>query len=98
MGPANPLYLAWCAATRKTLNGNVARPDLAVSLHGAMRAITIEAAYSWREEERIGSIKVGKTANFTILDRNPYKGTADQLKDIKVLGTIFEGRDFPVSK
>jgi len=98
MGPANPLYLAWCAITRTTNNGNVVRPDLALSRHAALKAITIDAAYSWREEERIGSIKAGKTANFTILKENPYKVDVQKLKDIAVASTVFEGRMFPVEK
>ena len=71
------------------------RPDLALSIHGAMRGITIEAAYSWRMEDSIGSIKKDKIANFTIIDKNPYKVAPDALKDIKVWGTVFEGELFP---
>ncbi|MBL8002292.1 MAG: amidohydrolase [Flavobacteriales bacterium] len=97
MGPADPLYLAWCAVTRTTHEGHVVRPDLAVSRHTALRAITIEAAYSWRMEEELGSIKVGKKANFTVLAKNPYRVPIAELKDIPVQATVFEGRLFPVA-
>lgn len=97
IGPSDPLYLAWSAVTRKSLDGKkVHRPDLALSVHGAMRGITIEAAYSWRMENELGSIKPGKIANFTIIEENPYKVDPDHLKDIEVLSTVFEGRYFPV--
>lgn len=95
IGPSDPLYLAWSAVTRTSLNGKVHRPDLALSVHGAMKGITIEAAYSWRMENEIGSIKVGKIANFTIIDKNPYQVSPDGLKDIGVWGTVFEGIIFP---
>ncbi|MDT0553857.1 amidohydrolase [Urechidicola vernalis] len=98
MAPANPLYLAWCAITRETLNGNHPRPDLRLSLHQALRGITIDAAQSWRMENELGSIKNGKIANFTILKNNPYKVEAEKLKDIEVLGTVFEGNHFPIIK
>lgn len=98
MGPSDPLYLAWCAVTRTTLSGNTPRPDLALSLHGALKAITIDAAQSWRMEAEIGSIKAGKKANFTILDQNPYRAGARRLKDIKVLATIFEGKYYPARR
>lgn len=98
MGPADPLFLAWCAVTRKNVNGKVFRKDLALSKHAALKAITIDAAYSWSEEHNIGSIKVGKTANFTIIDKNPYKENDDRLKDINVLATVFEGKSYPIDK
>lgn len=95
IAPANPLYLAWCATTRETLNGNHPRKDLVLSLHQALRAITIDAAQSWRMENKLGSIKVGKIANFTIMNKNPYKIGAEKLKNIKIWGTVFEGSIFP---
>lgn len=98
MAPADPLFLAWSAATRDTNEGNTLRPDLALSRHAALRAITIDAAYSWRMEDSLGSIKPGKIANFTILQKNPYDVTLDKLKDIPVYATVFEGELFPVSQ
>ncbi len=98
IAPADPLYLAWCATTRETLNGNHPRKDLALSLHQALRGITIDAAQSWRMEDELGSIKVGKIANFTILDKNPYTVGAKKLRDIKIWGTVFEGKIFMVKK
>jgi len=97
MAPADPLFLAWSATTRTTNEGTTLRPDLALSRDTAMRAITIDAAYSWRMDHELGSIKAGKIANFTILERDPYAVPADELKDIPVYGTVFEGRLFPVT-
>jgi len=98
IAPADPLFLAWSAVTRKSLSGNPLRPDLAMSVDGAMRAITIDAAYSWGMEDRLGSITVGKVANFTILGENPYDVDPDHLKDIEVHATVFEGKLFPIKK
>jgi predicted amidohydrolase YtcJ len=98
MAPADPLYLAWAAVTRDTLEGGSVMPELGLSVDKALRAITIDAAYSWRMEDEIGSIAVGKVANFTILDENPYEVSRQQLKDVGVWGTVFEGRVFPVSR
>ena len=96
IAPADPLFLVWSAVTRETLSGKALRPDLAMSVDGAMRAITIDAAYSWGMEEKLGSIEVGKVANFTILDENPYDVDPDHLKDIDVHATVFEGELFPI--
>jgi len=96
MGPANPLYLAWCAVNRVTQSGRVARPDLAISVDQALRAITINAAYSWRMEKDLGSIEPHKIANFTVLDEDPYAVAPMHLKDIELWGTVFEGDKFPI--
>ncbi len=47
-------------------------------------------------EDVLGSIAVGKVANFTILDENPYDVDPNRLKDIDVHATVFEGEIFPV--
>jgi len=95
MGPAAPLTLAWCAVNRRTASGRTAGPEQRISVHDALRAITIEAAYSWRLEGELGSITPGKLANFTILADDPYAVDPLALKDIPVLGTVYEGRWSP---
>ncbi|WP_263997791.1 amidohydrolase [Mycobacterium yunnanensis] len=95
MGPADPLTLAWCAVNRITPSGRVAGPEQRVSVHDALRAVTVEAAYSWRMEDDLGSITVGKTATFTVLAEDPYAVEPERLNDIQVLGTVFEGRWYP---
>ncbi len=72
MAPAKPLQLVWAAVNRLTFEGNVAGPEHIVPLDLALRAVTIDAAYSIQMEKRVGSIEVGKDANLTILDSSPY--------------------------
>lgn len=96
MGPSDPLYLAWCGVNRITPSGRVAGPEQRVSVDQALRAITIEAAYSWQKETELGSIAPGKIANFTVLDADPYAVPPETLKDVPVWGTVFEGRVFPI--
>lgn len=98
IAPANPLYLAWAAATRQTAEGNVLRPDLALSPEAALRAITLDAAYSWGMENTLGSIEVGKIANFTVLDQNPVTTDPQSWPSIEVQATVFEGMLFPVRR
>ncbi|TFH91157.1 amidohydrolase [Vibrio ouci] len=98
MAPSDPLLLAWSAVTRQTNEGKVLRPDLALSLDAALRGITIEAAYSWGMEDTLGSIEVGKKANFTILEQDPYKVDINKLKDIPIYATVFESKLFPIDK
>jgi len=98
MGPASPLNFLWCAVNRVTPSGRVAGPEQRIGVDDALRAVTIEAAYSWRQEHEIGSIAPGKIANFTVLDEDPYAVEPMRLKDIRVWGTVFEGTVYPVAR
>jgi hypothetical protein len=96
MAPAKPLQLVWAAVNRNTVEGPVMGPQHKVSVDVALRAVTIDAAYSIQQEKKVGSIEVGKDANLTILDQSPYAVAPQKLKDIKVWGTMLEGRVQPV--
>jgi predicted amidohydrolase YtcJ len=39
----------------------------------------------------VGSVAVGKKADFAVLDRDPYALGAARLNEVKVQGVIFEG-------
>ena len=57
---------------RLTYEGQVAGPRHKVSLDAALKAITIDAAHSIQQENKVGSIEVGKDANLTVLEQIPY--------------------------
>lgn len=96
IAPTDPLFLAWSAVNRQTNEGNVVGAEQRIGVHDALRAITIEAAYSWQRENDLGSIAPGKIANFTVLEQDPYKVKPTNLKDVAIWGTVFEGRLFPI--
>jgi hypothetical protein len=91
MAPVDPLYLAWISANRVTIGENVKAPNERLSLDKALRAVTIEAAQVIGMDTMVGSIAVGKKADFSVLDRDPYVVGAAGLRDLKVRGVIFEG-------
>lgn len=95
MAPIDPLYLAWVASNRITLDGNAKAPKERLSLDKALRAVTIEAAQVIGLDAMVGSIATGKKADFTVLDKDPYVVGAAKLRDVKVQGVLFEGRWFP---
>ena len=92
MAPINPLYLAWIAANRITVAGNLRGAPERLSVDKALRAITIEAAQVIGMDALVGSITAGKKADFAVLDRDPYARGAAGLNAVKVQGVIFEGR------
>jgi predicted amidohydrolase YtcJ len=89
--PLDPMFVLWTASERTTRSGVVLGPDERVSVAQALRAITIDAAYQYFEENSKGSIERGKLADFVILDRNPLNATGAALRSIRVLETIKEG-------
>ena len=89
MAPAEPLTLAWTAINRITSQGTAITQDQRIDVFTAMKAITITAAHTLELDNKIGSIKVGKTANFTILAENPFKVEKKHIKDIFIVGSIY---------
>jgi hypothetical protein len=98
MAPGQPLLLMWAGVNRITNDGNVRGPEQRVSRLGALKAVTLEAAYSLQQEKEVGSIVPGKLANFTILGDNPVTCDPVKIKDIPVWGTVHEGRVLPVKR
>ena len=96
MAPGQPLFLMWSGVNRITNDGNLRGPEQRVSPLGALKAVTLDAAYSMQLEKEVGSIVSGKLANFTILADNPLTVDPMKIKDIRVWGTVHEGRVIPV--
>ena len=91
MAPAEPLTLAWTAVNRMTDKETLVSQDQRVDVFTAMQGITINAARTLQLENEKGSIKVGKIANFTLLNENPFKVKKMHIKDIEVAGVVFRG-------
>ncbi|CZF79818.1 N-substituted formamide deformylase precursor [Grimontia celer] len=92
MAPAQPLALVWAAVNRIGLSGeSVMGPEERITVDEAMRAITIDAAYTARLEDQIGSIDIGKYANFTVLEQSPYNVEPESIRDIDIAATVYRG-------
>jgi len=90
--PIDQLFVVWTAVNRVSRGGEVIGPDQRITPLEALKAITINAAYQYFEENSKGSIEPGKLADLVILDRNPLKVDPMAIRDIKVVETIKEGR------
>lgn len=84
------LETIWCATNRITRDG-VHLEGEEISVLDALRAITVNAAYQYFEEDKKGSIEVGKLADFVILDMNPLEIPKENIRDITVLETYKYG-------
>jgi predicted amidohydrolase YtcJ len=92
MAPADPLFLMWCAVNRITPSGRTAGPEQRIDAERALRAVTIDAAYSIELEDEIGSIRPGKKADLTVLSDDPLIVDPRNIRNIRVIDTIFAGR------
>jgi predicted amidohydrolase YtcJ len=90
--PLSPLLVAEIAATRTGADGEtVLAPGERIPVEHALRAITVDAAYILRQDHRIGSIEVGKLADFTVLADDPLEVAPTELGSIEVVDTILGG-------
>ena len=92
VSPPTPVINVQTAVTRRTRAGNVHGIDQAISLDDALRAQTINAARTLRRDHLVGSIAVGKYADFVELTADPYAVDPAQLAvSAQVAGTWVGG-------
>ena len=94
VSPVDPLFTLWCAANRVTAKGRVLGPAERIAAYDALRLMTYNAAYLLHLDHEIGSIRVGKRADFAVLGEDPLAIDPMGLRDIPVEGTILGGRVF----
>lgn len=82
----------WCAVNRRTSGGYVLGAEERIPVEEALKAVTIHAAWQYGEDGEKGSITPGKSADFVILDRDPYKTDPEALREIRILQTIKAGK------
>jgi predicted amidohydrolase YtcJ len=77
--------------TRRSRSGDIIGPDQRVDVITALKAMTLWPAYQYFEEDRKGSIEVGKLADLVILSDDPTAVDPETLDRLIVAETIKEG-------
>ena len=88
----NLLQVVWATVNRVSRSGKVMGPDERTTPLEALKAVTLWGAYEHFEDDRKGSIEVGKLADLVILSDNPLTIDPMQINTIRVLETIKEGK------
>lgn len=93
--PINPIASFYASVSRKTLKGEPEggyEPNQKMTRQEALKSYTLDAAYGAFQEEDLGSITVGKRADFTIFSQDMMTVDEDQLLNTRVVGTIVDGK------
>jgi len=77
--------------TRRSRSNRIMGEDQRVSPYVGLQAMTIWPAFQIFEEDRKGSIEVGKLADFVILSGNPLEVDPETIDQLQVVETMKEG-------
>ncbi|MDF1702268.1 MAG: amidohydrolase [Planctomycetota bacterium] len=86
------LPVAAAAVNRKTSSGAPLGLDQKITPFQALRAITHDAAWQYFQEDRKGTLEVGKVADLVILEADPLAIDPAKMSGIRVLETIKDGK------
>ena len=90
----NPFLGFYAAITRQNTEGEPLGgwyPDQRMTRTEALRAMTLDAAYSSFDEGRVGSIEPGKRADFIVIDRDVMTVEPRDIPGTRVLRTVIDG-------
>ncbi len=87
----DPITNFHAAVTRRTSDGSVFYPDQRMTRMEALRSMTHDAAWAVFEEDRKGSLEVGKLADITVLSHNLLTVPEQEISKTVVLYTVVGG-------
>jgi len=84
--PIDPLFGVWAAVTRESF------AEESLTVEEALKTYTLNAAYASFDENKKGTIEVGKFADVTVLSDDLLNIPAEEIKSVKVEMTIVDGK------
>ena len=91
----DPRFGLYAAATRTDAAGMPKggwHPEDKLTAYEALRGFTLDAAYAGFAEDEVGSLAVGKRADFVILAQDPLAIDPSQLRELDVQSTWVDGK------
>lgn len=92
VAPLDPMAVLWSAVNRVSRSGEQIGPDQRVTPLEGLKAMTINVAYQYGEQDSKGTLTAGKRADLVVLDANPLKVEPMKIRDIKVVETVKDGK------
>ena len=95
MGVPNSIYMAADRSLSNVADGKDTQRNIAegITREQALRAMTINVAYQFHQENRMGSIEFGKLANMTVFDCDFLHDDLGKVAKAKVVATIVDGEE-----
>ncbi|WP_255323063.1 amidohydrolase [Lysobacter sp. K5869] len=90
----DPRLGLFAAATRTDAEGKPLggwHPEEKLTAYEALRGFTLNAAYAGFAENEVGSLAVGKRADFVVLEQDPLAIDPQRLRELTLLGTYVDG-------
>jgi len=84
--PINPLLGVWAAVARKSFG------EESLTVEEALRTYTLNAAYASFDEDKKGTIEVGKFADLTFLSENLVEVPPDKIRNVMVEMVLVDGK------
>lgn len=86
------IRLMYNTVNRVTRSGQTLGEDQKATAYEALASVTKNAAYQYLEEDKKGTIEVGKLADLVVLSANPLTIEPEKMNSIEVLKTYKEGQ------
>lgn len=64
-----------------------------ITRYQALLSMTRNVAYMWHEENRMGSLAVGKLANMVVFDKNFLTDSLEDVAEARLISTIVDGEE-----
>lgn len=96
VAPLDPIAGIYAAVTRQTLddkNPNGWFPDQKISVEQALNCYTVNNAYAGFHENKTGRLKAGMLADMVVLSQNLFSVKPANIRDVKVMRTIVNGKE-----
>ena len=91
--PYGPSVTLWTGITRKGWDDRVYGPEEAVSREEAIRLHTLAPAYQTFTEDLVGTIEVGKLADFTVVGEDILTMDVERIRYLPIIRTIVGGKE-----
>lgn len=92
LNPFNPFLAMYAAITRKTESGELIGPAERVSRLDALKMMTSDAAYLHFDEQRKGTLEVGKLGDLAVLSGDFFTCDEEQIPKLRSLLTVVGGK------
>lgn len=92
LNPYHPFLTIETAVTRRTESGRLFGPDQRVSREQALRMMTVEAARLHCDEDRKGTLEIGRLGDLAVLSADPLECPEAELSSIRAVLTVVDGR------